>query len=67
MIMTHDERHSALWMKLKEHMQQQLDLLRRKNDAISLGEIETAALRGRIFALKELSALDTDLTTVADD
>jgi len=58
--LTFEERHSALWLKLKEHMEQQLDLLRRKNDG-SHDEIVTANIRGRIAILKELSALDAPI------
>lgn len=66
MILTLEERHSALWTKLKEHMQQQIDLLRLKNDG-ALDEVTTASIRGEIRALKRLSAVDQPPIEVTDE
>lgn len=51
------ERYSAVWVKLKEHIEDRLDLHRKKNDA-DLSSDETARLRGRIAELKYLLDLD---------
>ena len=66
MKLTHEERHSALWMKLKEYMTEQMDVLRRRNDG-DLDAITTAAIRGRIRALKEMVALEEDPPHLTDD
>jgi hypothetical protein len=50
------DRHSALWKKLSEHLADQIRVLRAKNDG-DLDLVETARLRGRISALKEIIAL----------
>ena len=54
MKLTDFECQQALWLKLVEHINQAIEKLRRKNDNASLGEIETARLRGQVAALKEL-------------
>jgi len=62
--LTLEERHSALWKKLNEHLQSEIDRLRRKNDSNSLSESETSFIRGQIRALKDVAALATDLPQV---
>lgn len=54
------DKNSALWRRLKKHMQAERDSHRRKNDSISLDERQTANLRGRIAQLNELLALDEE-------
>jgi len=61
-----EERNSGLWNRIKEHAQQQIDLLRRKNDG-ALDEVTTASVRGRIAAYKELVALEEAPPEVTDD
>ena len=53
------ERASALWQKLEAHLRERLNMARLKNDG-ELSEVETARLRGQIFALKSLIALGRD-------
>lgn len=65
MTLTHEERHSALWLKLKEYMEVEIVRLRVKNDG-QLDELTTANIRGRIAALKEFAALDAQ-QTVTDE
>lgn len=48
---------SALWVRLRAHLQERMDLCRRKNDG-DLDPDETARLRGRIAQLKEILALE---------
>lgn len=55
--LTRIETQSQLWLKLKKHMQERVDVLRAKNDG-DLDTTETARLRGRIAAIKELIALE---------
>jgi len=58
MKLTETEVHSALWTKLKEHMESRLAEHRRKNDG-DLDPTKTARMRGRIDELKVLLALET--------
>ena len=57
MKLTDAEAHSALWTKLKEHMESRLATHRRKNDG-DLDPTQTARMRGRIAEL--LSLLDLE-------
>lgn len=52
------DRNNPLWMRLKRRMEESRDELRNQNDSMHLGERETAFLRGRIAAFKELLALE---------
>lgn len=56
MLLSKNERHSAVWVKIAEHFQKRLSESRQENDG-RLDEIETARLRGRIAAFKEILAL----------
>lgn len=58
--LTRDERMSPLWHKLHAHMAGQVEVLRVMNDA-DRDEVETARLRGRIAAYKELMALNNEI------
>lgn len=58
--LTRDERMSPLWHKLYAHMAGQIEVLRMMNDA-DRDEVETARLRGRIAAYKELMALNNEI------
>jgi hypothetical protein len=61
----YDERNSAIWVKLKAHIEDRLILLRSRNDAVSLDSEQTALLRGQIKELKillELGNPDTGVT-----
>jgi hypothetical protein len=53
------------WIAIKEYLQRQLEKVREMNDNVSLSEAETAALRGRILAYKELLAAEKDLVKAA--
>lgn len=55
--LTEHDKSTALWVRLKAHLQDQLGDLRNRNDAL-LTEPETASLRGEIRCLKRLIALD---------
>ena len=60
------ERSSAVWTRIKAHLETELALLRERNDR-SLEAIETATLRGEIKAVKiMLYAGDEPDTTVYD-
>lgn len=60
------EAHSPIWAKIKQHLQERLEVARARNDG-DLDAIETARLRGRIQTLKELIALDESPVPVADE
>ena len=66
MTLTFEEKHSAVWKKLKLHMAEEIQRLREKNDG-QHDDVATAKLRGRIAALKELSALDADPIAVTGE
>ncbi len=67
MILTDQDKQSALWLKLKERAESDLEALRKRNDALN-DEVTTAVLRGRIYQLKELLALDPPVPVeVADE
>jgi hypothetical protein len=54
--LTQYELQSAVWVKLREHLEQQLNDCRCRNDG-DLNEIETSRLRGRISCLKAILAI----------
>ncbi len=54
------EKQSPLWLALKAHFIDRLDVARQRNDALSLPDHETAALRGKIACLKEMIRLGGD-------
>lgn len=55
-VLTQTERDSDLWRRLRAHFEASLGELRKQNDA-AMGEIDTAALRGRIQQIKTHIAL----------
>ena len=55
MTLNFEERNSALWAKIKQHAEERIDALRRKNDG-ALDVETTANVRGRIASYKELLA-----------
>jgi len=57
------EIESPLWIRLSAEISSKIDLLRKQNDNHDKGVEETARLRGRIAALKELLQLSA-VTTV---
>lgn len=64
--MTHDEKHSALWLKMRDHYTMMLARLRETNDGRGMPEADTAFLRGRIAQVKEFLALEKDPGEVTD-
>lgn len=59
MKLTPHEQQSAVWIKLRDHLTERLDALRKNNDG-DLTPEQTAKLRGRIAALREILALSKD-------
>jgi len=49
--------HSPDWHRVRKWAEAELERLRIKNDAVGLTDIETAALRGEIRAIKKLIGL----------
>lgn len=68
MTLSDFERHSALWQKISKHLDERVQVLRARNDG-DLDNIETAKLRGRIAAIKEIIALgeEPNPVMVADE
>lgn len=52
------ERTSALWLRLRLHLEAELAAARVENDAMGKGAEQTAFLRGRIDQLKALLRLN---------
>ena len=44
--------HSSTWLFLENKLQEDLDILRKKNDIMSNNEIKTAFIRGKIKQIK---------------
>lgn len=59
MKLTHADRASAAWQRLRAHYAERLSVLRSMNDG-DIDEVATARLRGRIAEIKNLLALDDD-------
>ena len=58
-ILTQNDRNSALWARLLNHMVDQRQMLRERNDGPH-DSTKTAELRGRIAAYTELVDLDKE-------
>lgn len=58
-LLTHDDRHSPGVVKIRKHLEAELDALRRRNDK-SRPEPETEFTRGEIARVKSLLALCED-------
>ena len=65
-VVTELERQSALWLKLKAHVEKRIASLRARNDNDKNAE-ETAKLRGRIAELKLIAALDNPAVAMEPD
>jgi hypothetical protein len=59
MTLSDIERHSALWKKISEHLAAQIDIARKQNDG-ELNDTQTARLRGKIQAYKELLSIGNE-------
>lgn len=59
-VLNLNDRRSDTWQKLVKYLEGELQTLRSKNDSQRLNDIATAALRGRIAAVKDLISLGTD-------
>lgn len=66
LVLTNEDRHSAVWQKIKEHYGPKLERLRARNDA-DMKESETQRLRGRIQEIKALLDIDLPREAVADE
>lgn len=58
-ILTHDDRHSPAWGKLRRFLEAELESLRRHNDK-ARPEADTAWTRGEIAMAKKILALGVD-------
>lgn len=65
-ILSDLEKQSAAWTKVKRHIEQRIEDLRRKNDG-DLDPDDTARLRGRIAELKNLLAAVEPPPALASD
>lgn len=64
-ILSDGDKASGLWLRLKEHFEARLAILRQRNDAIQ-PEADTALLRGEIRGLKNMIALGDDRPILTD-
>jgi hypothetical protein len=60
LLLTKEERQSALWRKLQAHWDERLASLRSQNDG-QFDAVVTAKIRGQIAEIKACLALDKDL------
>lgn len=58
LVLTSEDKHTALWQKLMAHWEDRLASLRMQNDG-DKPETETARLRGQIVAVKACLALNS--------
>ncbi len=65
--LTTNDKTSGLWLRLTAHLEARLAALRVRNDNAALSDIETAALRGEIRALKTLLRLREDRLIFSQD
>jgi len=61
-VLNEAERQSALWIRLKAHLEQQLAIQRERNDNPN-DDKQGERIRGRIAQLKDMLALDKPSTT----
>lgn len=61
------EASSALWLKLKEHLEWKLKCLRERNDNVDMNDTDTAYVRGQIKQIKDFLTLDIDRKAINDD
>jgi hypothetical protein len=64
--LTEDQKHSAVWTLLKEHLDLEIEALRKKNDGW-LDPTQTMFVRGQIAALKKLHELDAEHPVVEQE
>lgn len=58
-VLQPEDRASATWMRIREHLEKRLVQLREKNDK-TMPDYETENLRGRIAEVKALISLGND-------
>jgi hypothetical protein len=63
--LSNQELDSALWQKITGHLESRLEVARKRNDG-DLSEFDTARLRGRIEAYKELLGFNDPAITITD-
>lgn len=61
------EPRSDTWKAVEAYANERLEKLRLQNDSTAMDSIQTAVIRGRIAALKELLALAEAPANLADD
>ncbi|HYN54395.1 MAG TPA: hypothetical protein VES38_06795 [Methylotenera sp.] len=64
LILNSAEAQTALWIKIKAHLESRLDLCRLQNDGDS-DAVHTAKMRGRILEIKSFLALDKPPPSIA--
>jgi len=58
------DKHSSTWRFVEDWANSQIKAIREKNDNTSLTEAQTAVLRGKIKAYRDLLALTKDRTGI---
>lgn len=49
-----EDKQSTLWQRLKDHLEEEIESLRKRNDRLEISEREADQIRGSIAALKNL-------------
>ena len=65
-VLNRQDRDSVAWLKLKKHLEAQLQKCRIANDG-HMDEQRRARLGGRIEEIKAILALDSDVPPVQDE
>lgn len=66
MLLTPEERSSALWKRIAGHYEERLTVLRARNDG-DQSESATQRLRGRIQEVKSILALGNEPEQIEDE
>jgi hypothetical protein len=61
--LTYEDKHSVTWARVKQFVEEEIDLLRKRNDG-PLDMEATQRLRGQIAALKKVLDLDSEMPVV---
>jgi len=57
---------TAVWRRLTQTLEAELQRLRESNDSFGKDEVQTALLRGQISAVKRILALDAKASSVSE-
>lgn len=62
-ILTTSDLQTAVWMKIKQEITEEVQRLREKNDNLSNDTVQTASLRGEILFAKKILQMEQEVPT----